>query len=418
MEILDLLALIFCVLAVVMNAAAVVVLLKKKTGQGAAAHSVIFASFSFIFLIVGCTGYLFSSYATLLPATIFLSGVCMVLCLATEKARPPLEMPELQASSSASLEDAQEADDDAQEADELDFLSLNLDSGEEEWPGGDAEELDFSSLDIDSGDAEWLSGARDEPAVYSLEEIIGSDELEGADKVAAEMQNAILPKELPDLPEAGFGFFFQPADGSCDGYCDAIFARRDRVALVAANVSGRGVASAMGLTGLRAILRLVTNTTRGPATILDWVNKGMTGRSGAGFQANLSFASYSLESRKLEYSSAGRLPMLVWRAAEKKAERVLLESDAIGSSRAAVYMEKKLEAAPGDIIALFTEGLAETPGADGGQYGLDGLSRTIAENADSSAKDIAAAVGRDLAIFSSFSSPKSDRALLVMKIMA
>ena len=252
--------------------------------------------------------------------------------------------------------------------------------------------------------------------VYCIQEILEHADLERGAEIAAEIQNTLQPKRLPDLPEVGFGFFFQPTKGICGDYCDVILARRDRIALIMADVAGKGMLSSMVMISLRAILHLVTNTTKDAATILDWVNKGITGKINVDHYATLTYVSYSADTHELEYANAGHQPMLLWRSAEKKIERIHQNSDPIGVERTSAYSEIKLTVEPGDIIILYTDGLVEALNAEGVQYGVGGLSKVVAENEDAPAKDIAAAVKHDLKNFLGSATMHDDQSLLVMKI--
>ena len=253
--------------------------------------------------------------------------------------------------------------------------------------------------------------------VYSFQELMERTELETGVELASKIQKTFLPKKLPDLPSAGFGFFFEGAKGTCTDYYDVIFARRDRIALVMADVAGKGIVSGMIMTGLRSLLHLVTNTTKSASTILEWVNKSITDKNiDIDHYAAIAYVLYSPETNKLEYTSAGGRPMLLWRSAEKRIETVNIESEPLGVDRNTEYKEKKLTVETGDIIILYSDGLVETLNEQGEQYGVDGLSRVIAENDGASAKDISAAVRHDLQSFIGTRVLHDDQTLLVMKI--
>ena len=253
--------------------------------------------------------------------------------------------------------------------------------------------------------------------VYAFQEIMERADLESDVDAAAKIQRTFLPKKLPELAEAGFGFFFREAEGVCTDYCEVIFARRDRIALVVADVAGKGIISGMIMTSLRALLHLVTNTTKSAATILEWVNKSIADKNiDIDHYAALSYVSYSLETNELEYASAGQQAVLLWRAAESRVETVRIEAEPLGVDRAAEYKERKLAAAPGDIVVLFTDGLVEALNPQGEQYGIDGLSKAVADNSRSEAKEIAAAIRRDIEDFTGSAALHDDQTLLVMKI--
>ena len=254
--------------------------------------------------------------------------------------------------------------------------------------------------------------------VYSVQEILEHADLEREASIASKIQKTLHPKRLPDLPEVGFGSFFNATKGVCGDYYDIILARRDRIAVAVADVAGKGIQSSMVMIMLRSILHLVTNTTKSAGTILDWVNKGITGKIDMDHYATLSFLSYCPSDHTIEYSSAGHQPMLILKAATGKIETIHQKSDPIGVERSSVYEDMKLTVSKGDIMILYTDGLIEALNQEGRQYGLETLSRIITENKSSTAKEIATEVKHNIQAFVGSASLHDDQTLVIMKIKA
>lgn len=254
--------------------------------------------------------------------------------------------------------------------------------------------------------------------VYSVQEILERADLEREASIASQIQKTLHPKRLPDLPEIGFGSFFNATKGVCGDYYDIILARRDRIAVAIADVAGKGIQSSMVMIMLRSILHLVTNTTKTAGTILDWVNKGITGKIDMDHYATLAFLSYSPDTQTIEYASAGHQPMLIWRATTKTMETVRQKTDPIGVERSSVYTELKLTVTKGDIIILYTDGLIETLNQEGRQYGVESLSKVVAENNSLTAKEIASEVKHNIQAFVGSASIHDDQTLVVLKIKA
>jgi sigma-B regulation protein RsbU (phosphoserine phosphatase) len=254
--------------------------------------------------------------------------------------------------------------------------------------------------------------------VYSVQEILERADLEREAGIASQIQKTLHPKRLPELPEVGFGSFFNSTKGVCGDYYDIILARRDRIALIIADVAGKGIQSSMVMIMLRSILHLVTNTTKTAGTILDWVNKGITGKIDMDHYATVSFVSYSPESHTIEFASAGHQPMLLWHAGTGEMETIRQKTDPIGVERSSVYPDKTLTVQKGDIIILYTDGLIEALNQDGRQYGQDNLIRVISESCEKSAKDIATDVKHNLQAFTGTAGIHDDQTLVVMKIKA
>jgi sigma-B regulation protein RsbU (phosphoserine phosphatase) len=252
--------------------------------------------------------------------------------------------------------------------------------------------------------------------VYCVQEVLERADLEREAGIASQIQKTLHPKRLPDLPEVGFGSFFNATKGVCGDYYDVILARRDRIALVIADVAGKGIQSSMVMMMLRSILHLVTNTTKSAGTILDWVNKGITGKIDMDHYATLSYLSYSPQDHSLEYASAGHQPMLIWRAAQGELETIQQKTDPIGVERSSVYSDFKLTVEKGDIIILFTDGLIESLNKEGRQYGTESLSQVISENNSLTAKELATEIKHNIQAFIGSASLHDDQTLVIMKI--
>jgi len=254
--------------------------------------------------------------------------------------------------------------------------------------------------------------------VYSVQEILEHADLEREASIASKIQKTLHPKRLPDLPEVGFGSIFNATKGVCGDYFDIILARRDRIALVVADVAGKGIQSSMVMIMLRSILHLVTNTTKTGSTILDWVNKGITGKIDLDHYATLAFVLYNPAKKTVEYATAGHQSMLIWRESSGKIEQVSQKTDPIGVERNSQYADIKLTVSKGDIIILYTDGLIEALNREGRQYGIKTLSSVIAEHHTASAKEIANEVKHNIQTFLGSASLHDDQTLVLMKIKA
>jgi sigma-B regulation protein RsbU (phosphoserine phosphatase) len=162
----------------------------------------------------------------------------------------------------------------------------------------------------------------------------------------------------------------------------------------------------------------VTNTTKTAGTILDWVNKGITGKIDMDHYATLSFLSYCPADHTIEYASAGHQPLLFFRASSGKIEILHQKTDPIGVERSSVYEDMKLTVAQGDIIILYTDGLIEALNQEGKQYGLESLAKVVTESKSMTAKEIANEVKHNIQAFVGSASLHDDQTLVVMKIKA
>lgn len=252
--------------------------------------------------------------------------------------------------------------------------------------------------------------------MFAVQEFLEKADLEREAGIASRIQTMLHPKKLPNLPSVGFGSFFNSAKGVCGDYYDIIMARRDRIGIIIADVAGKGIQSTIVMSMLRSILHLVTNTTKDASTILDWVNKGITGNVDMDHYASLSYLSYSPIDHSLEFANAGHQSMLILRGKTNEIETVKQKTDPIGIERSTIYSNLKLTVDKGDIIILYTDGLIEALNKEGKQYGLSSLSQVILNKSSLSAKEIANEVKQNVQTFVGNASLHDDQTLVVMKI--
>jgi len=233
---------------------------------------------------------------------------------------------------------------------------------------------------------------------------------------AAEIQKAITPKRIAQYSNLQIGAFSQPAIGVSGDYYDVIQTRKDRVIGVVGDVAGKGVTAALVMVMVRSILHLVTNTTKDMGTVLDWVNRGMTGKVDMDHYATLAVIAVDLHTGEVEYASAGHQPLLIYRRATDALETVDVQSVPIGVERAAEYTRKIIRLADGDIVVLYTDGIIEALNEQGKQYGRRGISSMILKHKDLASKEIVNKIKSDLSSFVGSTRQHDDQTVLVFKM--
>jgi phosphoserine phosphatase RsbU/P len=234
--------------------------------------------------------------------------------------------------------------------------------------------------------------------------------------IAAEIQRTIIPKTLPQFPTLGVGAFTSPARGVSGDYYDVIHSREDRLVGIIGDVAGKGVSAALVMVMIRSILHLVTNTDKNIATVLDWVNRGITGKVDLDHYATLGMVAINIPTGELEYTNASHQPLLVYRRATNTMETVDIKSVPIGIERTNTYQRKALRLNGGDIAVLYTDGIVETMNAHGKQYGRKGLGLAIMRNRDLSPREIASRIQAELVEFVGNARQHDDQSALIFKM--
>jgi sigma-B regulation protein RsbU (phosphoserine phosphatase) len=234
--------------------------------------------------------------------------------------------------------------------------------------------------------------------------------------IAAEIQSTIIPKKLPQFPSLGIGAFTAPARGISGDYYDVIRTREDRIVGVIGDVAGKGVQAALVMVMIRSILHLITNTNKDIATVLEWVNRGITGKIDLDHYATLGIVAVNIATGELEYANASHQPLLVYRRATDTIETIDTKSVPIGVEKATAYQRKALRLYDGDIAALYTDGIVEAMNEQGKQFGRKSLGQAIARYRDLSPKEMTGKIRTEISTFIGGARQHDDQTVLVFKM--
>lgn len=252
--------------------------------------------------------------------------------------------------------------------------------------------------------------------VYSFQEFRDHTDLVRETEIATKLQETMNPKVLPVVPGIQLGSFQEKTDGVCGDYYDVLPSRQDRISFIMADVAGKGMNSVVIMIMLRAIMRLITNTKQTAATIIQWANRGIAVEDNIDHFASLSLLNYDGVNHKVEYATAGSSPILHYSAAEGKVEQLYTSSEPIGIEKQSTYADNTIDVQSGDIIVLFSDGIAEAVNKSGAQYTVERLVSAITDNKDAGSKEIASLVKADLKNFTGSARQHDDQTLLVIKI--
>lgn len=256
-------------------------------------------------------------------------------------------------------------------------------------------------------------------AVSNFFSFLAANEKSGLEQsagIAAEIQRSIIPKKIPQFPGLGIGAFSMPARGVSGDYFDIIQTRSDRVVCVIGDVAGKGVSAALIMVMVRSILHLITNTNKDIATVLNWVNKGITGKIDLDHYATLGIVAVNINTGEVEYSNASHQALLVYRRSSDSIETLELKSVPIGVERTTEYARKALKLADGDIVVMYTDGIVEAMNEQGKQFGRKGLSQVIVRHRDLAPKEIVNRIKGDLSSFVGSVRQHDDQTVLVLKM--
>jgi phosphoserine phosphatase RsbU/P len=252
--------------------------------------------------------------------------------------------------------------------------------------------------------------------VFTYMELIEKRERDREIGIAADIQQKLLPKKLPKLRNAILEAYSLPAKGVSGDYYDAFHLKGDKVALVICDVAGKGVPAALVMVMIRSILHLIASSDREVATILTWVNRGISGQIDIDHYATMSILTYDQKTTEIVYSNAAHHPMFIFRHESQQMETVDTDGLPIGIEKTTIYGQKKVKLEKGDYIVLYTDGIIEAMNKKGDQYTVERFSDFIKEHASLSPNELMDLLKKDLDSFVGTADQHDDQTLLMMKV--
>ena len=208
------------------------------------------------------------------------------------------------------------------------------------------------------------------------------DKLEREMNVAREVQRELLPRTVPSFEGLELAGVCRPAIAVGGDYYDYLQHADGRPGLVIADISGKGVPASLLMASLQASVRSLFHTVADPGQLHERLNDALCRSSSASRYATALVADYDPETRRLTYSNAGHLPALIIRG-----EQTLRCDEGgmpIGLFEGVTYTTGTLPLVPGDILALYTDGVTEQPAPGGEEFGAGRLADLLRAHRDQS----------------------------------
>lgn len=201
-------------------------------------------------------------------------------------------------------------------------------------------------------------------------------------QIARQIQVSLLPTARPAFPdrhEFTLDALNEAAKIMAGDFFDFWFVDEDRMALIMADVSGKGVPAAMFMAVSRTVLRDCTTPGRSPAEVMTHANRVLCGHNDEGMFVTVFYGHYHVRTGELVYTNAGHNPPFVVRAAGGVEPLGPPDGPIVGFAPDAEYGQSRLVLEPDDMLLVYTDGATEATRQDGAMLGEAGLREILAE---------------------------------------
>jgi phosphoserine phosphatase RsbU/P len=179
-------------------------------------------------------------------------------------------------------------------------------------------------------------------------------------KLAEQVQKRFLPQSVPAIP--GFEFFahYDPAYEVGGDYYDFVPLPGNRLAIALGDVSGKGVAAALMMAKFSGDTRYCILTENSPAAAADELNSLLFSAAIEEKFITLSLSVLDADKRTLAIASAGHLPIMIRRSngtVDEVGEDIA--GFPLGIIPTGDYKQTEVTLFPGDIVAIFSDGVTD-----------------------------------------------------------
>ena len=180
--------------------------------------------------------------------------------------------------------------------------------------------------------------------------------------ITQQLQEALqptAPQRVQGLALKGFYRAALEEAGVGGDFWDVYDVEDGCTALVVADLSGKGLAAARQVATVRNMLRYALYSDRTVAKAVTHLKQVLTRQDLLTGFATLFVSVYDQRERSLVYVNCGQEPALIWRAATGQTDLLPPTGPVLGGFGDGSFTEEKVLFAPGDVFAVFTDGLSE-----------------------------------------------------------
>jgi len=218
--------------------------------------------------------------------------------------------------------------------------------------------------------------------------------------VARRIQQASLPREVPELEGWEISPFYQPAREVGGDFYDFHPLSEGRLGLVVGDAAGKGVPAALVMSTTCGMLQLAAQAldSFSPSDVLERVNEALLARIPPNMFVTCFYVIIEPRSGSLSYANAGHTLPCCKRHNEDQADDLRARGMPLGLMPGMPYEEKETTLVPGDVVFFCTDGLVEAHNPHGEMFGSPRLRSVLSERSEGG-RELSAALIEELESF-------------------
>ena len=215
--------------------------------------------------------------------------------------------------------------------------------------------------------------------------------------LAAVIQQSMLEHEFPPFPDRKeFDIYasMNPAREIGGDFYDFFFTDEDHLAIVIADVAGKGIPAALFMMMSKLIVHNYTMSGMSPKEAMETANEQIVGNNDAEMFVTVWLGILELSTGKITAVNAGHENPVLKKPDGEFEEIVNRHGFVAGVMKGIKYKEIESQIEPGSVLFLYTDGLPEATAADNELFGTQRILSVLNENKEESPEDILHAMDR------------------------
>ncbi len=199
-------------------------------------------------------------------------------------------------------------------------------------------------------------------------------------EVAKKIQKSILPTSASPTPKCDIFSHNAPAKEVGGDYYDLFLIDKEHLALVIADVSGKGISSALFAVVNQTLMKSTAGQFLSPKKCIESVNLNCSKNNSNCMFATVFYAILNLKQGSLNYCNAGHLsPFKIQKGGPLEALPPTGDIP-VGAKENFEFHEKKSYLKPGERLFLYTDGLTEAHNTKKEEFGEKRLTETLSQS--------------------------------------
>lgn len=234
-------------------------------------------------------------------------------------------------------------------------------------------------------------------------------------QMARKVQSGLLPHSIPKHPSWEFSATWIPAREVGGDYYDFISIQDDRLGVLIADVTDKGMPAALFMASTRNIVRSCVDGKKNPKECLTKANQLIASESADRMYVSMFYCCLDLQRFEATYVNAGHNPALFYQKRDKSLTTLDRTGMWLGVDSTSAYAQSVITMEKGDLILLYTDGVTDAMDQFEQDFGMDRLKEVLLMHADAGTDEILQSIMDAIHSFCGDIVPFDDITLVLIK---